>query len=261
MVRNTADADAEADQVKTTALLGLDFSDLNVAETAAWIANRPANAPFGFVVTPNAEHLVRVAKQPELMAVYRQALLRVMDSRVVLRAAQMLGLPELSLVPGSDLTVELLTKHLRLGDRITVIGLWPKDLPLLQQRLPHAIIAHHFPPLGFERDEAAFQRTVDFVVAHPARFYIFACGMPRQELLGAKLKARGDLHGTALCIGSALEFLIGSQQRAPVRMQRAGLEWLHRLYKEPRRLGRRYLVQSPPIFTLLLKERARLRKR
>lgn len=261
MVHNTADADPEAGRAGTTKLLGLDFSDLNVAETAAWIANRPADAPFGFVVTPNAEHLVRLAKQPELMAVYRQALLRLMDSRVVLRAAQLLGLPALSLVPGSDLTVELLTKHLRPDDRITVIGLWPRDLPLLKQRLPQAIISHYFPPLGFERDETAFQKTAEFVVDHPARFYIFACGMPRQELLGARLKACGNLHGTALCVGSALEFLIGSQQRAPVKMQRAGLEWLHRLCREPRRLGKRYLIQSPPIFTLLLRERIKLLKR
>lgn len=74
--------------------------------------------------------------------------------------------------------------------------------------LPGAVIAHHVPPLGFGRDEAAFRRTVDFVVDQPARFCVFACGMPRQELL-----------------------------------------------------GRRCLVQSPPILTLLLQERARLRQR
>ncbi|MFC7690992.1 WecB/TagA/CpsF family glycosyltransferase [Paeniroseomonas aquatica] len=64
------------------------------------------------------------------------------------------------------------------------------------------------------------------MVDHPARFCVFACGMPR-----------GDLHGTALCVGSALEFLTEAQQRAPAMMQRAGLEWLHRPYREPRRLG------------------------
>lgn len=244
-----------------TTLLGLDFTDMTIAETAAHIASRPADAPFGFIVTPNAEHLVRLAKDPVLTAVYRRALLRVMDSRVVLGAATLLGLPRPSLVPGSDLTAELLTKHLQPGDRITVIGLWPRDLPLLRRRFPDSLIAHHFPPLGFERDEEGFRRTIAFVEANPARYYIFACGMPRQELLGDRLRARGRLCGTALCVGSALEFLIGAQQRAPVRMQKAGLEWLFRLCREPRRLARRYLVQSPPIFALLMREKLRRRGR
>ncbi|WP_160299784.1 hypothetical protein [Belnapia sp. F-4-1] len=62
-------------------LLGLKFTDMTVAEAAAHIAARPPDAPFGFIVTPNAEHLVRLAKDPALAAVYRRALLRVMDSR------------------------------------------------------------------------------------------------------------------------------------------------------------------------------------
>lgn len=180
---------------------------------------------------------------------------------MVLGAATLLGLPTPGLVPGSDLTVELMTKHLQPGDRITVIGLWPRDLPLLRRRFPANPIAHHLPPLGFERDEEAFRRTIAFVEANSARYYIFACGMPRQELLGDRLSARGKLCGTALCVGSALEFLIGAQQRAPVRMQKAGLEWLFRLYREPRRLAKRYLVQSPPIFALLIRERLRRRGR
>lgn len=261
MVADTTLATEAANQVTTTELLGFDFVDMNVVQTAAWIANRPVDAPFGYIVTPNAEHLVQLAKRPAMREVYRQALLRLMDSRVVLRAARLFGLPLPGLVTGSDLTAELFIKHLRAGDRITVIGLWPKDLPLLRRRFPDVQISHHFPPLGFEDDEAAFQQTVEFVVDHPARFYVFACGMPRQELLGARLLARGDLHGTALCVGSALEFLIGAQQRAPVMMQRAGLEWLHRLWREPRRLGKRYLVQSPPVFALLLSERLQRRQR
>jgi N-acetylglucosaminyldiphosphoundecaprenol N-acetyl-beta-D-mannosaminyltransferase len=234
-------------------------------ETKAGIRRSCGNSGGGFgsgrVDEVEAEHLVRLAKDPALTAVYQRALLRVMDSRVVLGAATLLGLAKPSLVPGSDLTAELLTKHLQPGDRVTVIGLWPRDLPLLRRRFPSNPIAHHFPPPGFERDEEAFQTAIAFVEANPARYYVFACGMPRQELLGDRLLARGRLCGTALCVGSALEFLIGAQQRAPVRMQKAGLEWLFRLYREPRRLAKRYLVQSPPIFALLIKERLRRRGR
>ena len=109
--------------------------------------------------------------------------------------------------------------------------------------------------MGFERDPAMFQEVVEFVEANPARFIILGCGMPREELLVSALRDSGRVGGTALCIGSGLEFLIGAQRRAPMWMQRAGLEWLYRLSQDPRRLARRYLVESPAVFRMLLRER------
>lgn len=245
----------------TVRLLGLEFCDADIAAVAAWIAGRSDNAPFGYVVTPNADHVVRIARDPALSALYQQALLRLMDSRVVSRAAGLIGLARPVLVPGSDLTAELMTKHLRPGDRVTVVGLWPKDLPLLLRRFEGVRFSHWFPPLDFERDPVLFQRVVDFVIANPARLIILACGMPRQEMLAHALLQSGQVRGTALCVGSALEFLIGAQRRAPVWMRHAGVEWLHRLCREPRRLARRYLIQSPPVFAMLLRARLQAARR
>ena len=55
---------------------------------------------------------------------------------------------------------------------------------------------------------------------------------------------RGELPGVALAAGAAFDFIAGTQRRAPRWMQRAGLEWLHRLCSEPRRLWRRYVVTN-----------------
>ena len=105
--------------------------------------------------------------------------------------------------------------------------------------------AHYDPPHGFERDPAALRTTVEFVLAHPARFVFLAVGSPRQEMLAAAIQATGRATGIGLCIGASLEFIAGAQPRAPVWMQRAGLEWLHRLGRDPRRLARRYLIDCP----------------
>ncbi|CAH2601058.1 WecB/TagA/CpsF family glycosyltransferase [Rhodovastum atsumiense] len=228
---------------------------MDLAQTAAWLAARPADAPFGYVVTPNAEHLVQLAGDPGLAEVYRAALLRLLDSRVVARAAAALGLAAPPVVPGSDLVATLLARHLAPGDRLTVIGLQPEYLPLLRQRCGPVAIAHHLPPVAFEHDPTAFRIALDFALAHPARFTLLAVGMPRQELLAAALRNSGRARGTGLCIGSALEYFIGARRRAPRVLQRASLEWAYRLCHEPRRLGRRYLLQSPRIFPLLLRER------
>ena len=235
-------------------LLGLEFADLDVAAAADLLAGRPTSAPFGYVTTPNADHLVRLARHSDLWPLYRGAMLRLLDSRVVALAARGVGLPAPQVVPGSDLTASLLG-HVTRGECITIIGLSPRWLPALMARSGLLAVNHYDPPVGFERDPAALRTAVDFVLSHPARFVFLAVGSPRQEMLAAAISATGRACGVGLCIGAGLEFIAGAQPRAPAWMQHAGLEWLHRLCRDPQRLVRRYLIDSPPIFPMLLRER------
>ncbi len=235
-------------------LLGLDFADLDTAQAAAWLAQRPCRAPFGYVVTPNADHLVRLRRSPALVSLYEQALLRLLDSRVVARLAMGLGLATPRVVPGSDLTTLILRRHLHAGERLTIIGLHPSHLLALIHKTGIAPPAHHNPPSGFERDPRALREAVDFALANPARFTLLAVGSPRQEILAAAIQATGKATGTGLCIGASLDFLSGAAARAPRWMQQAGLEWLHRLASNPRRMARRYLRSSPQILPLLIRE-------
>jgi exopolysaccharide biosynthesis WecB/TagA/CpsF family protein len=232
----------------------LEFADLDVAAAAALIAQQQADAPFRYVVTPNADHLARLARRPALVAAYENAWLCLLDSRVVARAARLLGLAVPCVAPGSDLTAALLATHLVPGERVTIIGLRPAWLPALIRRHGLAEVAHYDPPMGFENDPVAFRAAIRFVVAHPARFTFLAVGSPRQEMLAAAIAATGQARGIGLCIGAGLDFLAGALPRAPAWMQRSGLEWLHRLAADPRRLARRYLVEDPAVFALLVRE-------
>jgi N-acetylglucosaminyldiphosphoundecaprenol N-acetyl-beta-D-mannosaminyltransferase len=236
-------------------LAGLGFDDLDIARSASWIAARPAEAPFGYVVTPNADHLVRVSRDPELRAIYRGAALCLLDSRVVGWLARLLGMPVPAIAPGSDLTAHLLAHHLVPGERITIVGLAPVWLPALIARCGLAPPAHYNPPMGFDRDPVAFANTIAFVRANPARLVFLAVGSPRQEYLAAALAAAGDITGTGLCIGASLEFLSGACRRAPRILQRCGLEWLFRFASNPRKLFRRYVINSPLVIALLVKQR------
>jgi N-acetylglucosaminyldiphosphoundecaprenol N-acetyl-beta-D-mannosaminyltransferase len=224
----------------TVSLLGLDFADIDAVAAAAAIAERPDGAPFRYVVTPNADHLVRLERQPELVGIYRDALLRLMDSRMVARAAQVLGLNTPSVATGSDVAARLLGYHVRPRERVTVVGLRPEFVPMLVDRCGIAPPAHHDPVMGFARHPAALREAVEFVVANPARLVFLAVGSPSQEILAAAIQATGRAVGTGLCAGASLDFLAGAAQRAPWLMQRAGLEWLHR---------------DPPVFGMLMRER------
>jgi N-acetylglucosaminyldiphosphoundecaprenol N-acetyl-beta-D-mannosaminyltransferase len=246
-------------------LLGLAFADLTVAAAAARIAARPADAPFGYVVTPNADHLVRLSRDPGLRAIYRNATLCLLDSRVVFGLSRLFGLAAPLVVTGSDLTAHLLAHHLRFGERVTIVGLSPVWLPALVARCGLAAPAHYDPPMGFEHDPVAFAAAVAFVRDNPARFVFLAVGSPRQEYLAAALGAAaigaavigaaGNATGTGLCIGASLEFLAGARRRAPRLLRLLALEWLFRLATDPRRLFRRYLFVSPMVIILLLKQR------
>ena len=236
-------------------LLGLRLADFDALSAAAAIAARPADAPFGYVLTPNADNLVRLSRDAAMREIYAAAWMRLLDSRVVARAGRALGLAMPRVAPGSDLTGHLLLRHVRPGERVTIIGLRPAFLPTLVASCGIAQPFHHDPPMGFDRDPDAMREAVAFVLAHPARFVLLALGSPRQERLAAAIQATGQATGLGFCIGASLDFLAGAATRAPGWMQRAGLEWLHRLGSEPRRLARRYLLDNPPVFRLLVRER------
>ena len=100
-----------------------------------------------------------------------------------------------------------------------------------------------------------------------ARFTFLAVGSPQQELLAHRVALRAgagrdDAGGCALCIGAALRFVVGEEKRAPVIMQKLGLEWSYRLGQDPVRLWRRYLVDGPKIFAMVWRwRRARIGER
>lgn len=242
-------------------LLGLDFADLEPEAVLAALAARPAGAPFAYVVTPNADHLIRLARDPAALApLYAGAALRLLDSRVVAGLARLLGLPTPPVVPGSDLTAALFARVIAPGEPLTLLGGTPATAAALAARFGLRRLAHHDPPMGFDRDPAALEAALGFVEANPARFTFLAVGSPRQELVAEALLRRGRVRGTALCIGASLLFLTGAERRAPRPVQRAGLEWAWRLAQDPRRLARRYLVDDPAILRLLWREAARLRR-
>jgi UDP-N-acetyl-D-mannosaminuronic acid transferase (WecB/TagA/CpsF family) len=116
--------------------------------------------------------------------------------------------------------------------------------------------------MNFIRNPAAVEDCLKQIEAlAPFRFCFLAIGSPQQEILAQKLKARGKARGLALCIGAAINFMTGVEQRAPQWMQNLGLEWLFRLMSSPRRLAKRYLIKGPRFFLLLPSLELKLRRR
>lgn len=235
-----------------TEFLGIGFDQLGQTETVAEIARLGRAEGFGYVVTPNVDHVVRLHSAetyPAIWEAYRSSALCLCDSRILQLLSRISGIP-LSLVPGSDLTVRILEDN-DLGPRsFAVIG-GDRDLfEHLANRYPTRRWYHHEPPMGVRKDARARSAIIDFVEECPSELYFFAIGSPQSELLCAEISARGKAQGVALCIGASLEFLAGTKQRAPLWLQKLALEWLYRLLSEPGRLWRRYLIEGPAILLI-----------
>jgi len=81
-------------------------------------------------------------------------------------------------------------------------------------------LQHHNPPMGFIKDPAAVEDCLKFIESvSPFRFCFLAVGSPQQETLAQALRARGVAKGLALCIGASLNFVTGTEKRAPIWMQ------------------------------------------
>lgn len=235
--------------------LGIAFDRPSLAEMVEELRVADPGAPLRYLVTPNVDHVVRCLdpRHPadaRLAAIYAAADWCLCDSRVLARLA-LLDRCRLSVVPGSDLTAAVLDRVVAPGDRIAIVGGDEAMADRLHGLFPGVIVVQHRPPMGLRDSATAIAAAAAFVEESRARFTFLAVGAPQQELIAAELATRRRAVGVALCIGASLDFVTGAQRRAPRFVQRLGLEWLHRLSSNPRRLWRRYLVEGPRIVVLL----------
>jgi exopolysaccharide biosynthesis WecB/TagA/CpsF family protein len=209
------------------------------------------NECFKYVVTPNVHHVVRLLEDSTTMQpLYERAWRVFCDSRVLSRLGWFNGL-RLPVITGSDLTALLILRAAEQRLKVALIGPTAAACAALRTRYPGLDVEFHTPPMGFINSEHEVQKCIDFVIKAQAPLVFLALGMPQQEILAGRIADRREARGVGLCIGASIDFLTGTQRRAPLWVQKAGFEWLHRLLSDPRRLGRRYLVECPRIFYLI----------
>ncbi|MEP9366386.1 WecB/TagA/CpsF family glycosyltransferase [Xanthobacter sp. VNH20] len=246
-------ADAAEAPIREVPYLGVRISCLDVPAAAARIAARGADAPFAYVVTPNAQHFVRLGrlKDARFADAYDHAWLRLLDGKTPRALARRVFGLDLPHAAGSDLTAYLFAHHIAPGDSVTVIGGGEEMRRRLMDRFGLKAVNLLNPSMGFITKPEEVEACVDFVLAHPARYVFFAVGAPASEYMARMVEKRGGAVGTGLCVGSSLNFVTGIVQRAPEFYRKFGLEWLHRLMLNPRGHARRVFVESMPLLLMV----------
>jgi len=207
---------------------------------------------FGYVVTPNVDHVIRHYHEPEFRALYAQAAYVFLDSHFLAHVIGLLKRQRHRVCPGSDLTAAVLSTVINPNEVAVLVGGSAEQAQELRERFGLRALRHIDPPMNFIRDKVAVESCLRRIEENsPFRFCFLAIGSPQQEIVAQKLKERGVARGLALCIGASIDFITGVERRAPVWMRKSGFEWLFRLAQNPKRLAKRYLVRGPRIFLLL----------
>ncbi|MFZ0973061.1 MAG: WecB/TagA/CpsF family glycosyltransferase [Solirubrobacteraceae bacterium] len=231
-------------------LMGLPLHRVTPGGAVEHLIAESAAGRGGYVMTPNLDNMYALARDPDLMDRALRAELRVADGMPLLWASRIKGRPLPARVAGSDLILSLAEAIARTGSGLFLLGGGPstaeRAAEVLRRRAPGLnVIGTYCPPFGYERDPRELEEIRARLVAANPRFVYVGLPFPKASRLISDL--RRSLPGTwFLGLGISFSFVCGDISRAPRWMQNLGLEWVHRLIQEPRRLARRYLIEGGP---------------
>ena len=217
--------------------------------------------PSSYICIANVHMLVKASREPSFAKIINDADLITPDGMPLTWALKLLYGIDQDRVAGMDLLPDLLTKAEQELIPVYFYGGTEKMHAKIQETIPNKypllnIAGMYSPPFREITDEEA-QCTATSINNSGAKIVFVILGCPKQEIWMAKMK--GKINAAMLGVGGALPVLLGIQKRAPLWMQKAGLEWFYRLIKEPKRLFKRYFITNSMFIFLLTREFIRIK--
>lgn len=226
-------------------VLGVSFDDLTMDEAVEIALGFMQERRACYACTPNPEIVMAAKGDAALRAALSGAELVLADGVGITKAAAMLGTPLKSRVPGIDFASNVISRLADRGGSVYLLGAKPlvaeAAAEKLSQTYPGIVIAGTND--GYFTDDAP---VIEKINAASPDFLMVCLGSPKQELWMSANAGRLSC-GLMAGLGGSLDVMAGNVQRAPETWRRLGLEWLYRVIKEPKRLGR---VMKLPAFVL-----------
>ncbi len=220
-------------------ILGIPVHAVTMADTLALIEQYMAEPRLHQIATVNPEFVMAAQDHPDFRRVLRAADLCLPDGVGLLFAARRQGRPLPERVPGSELVYHLARQAAECGWPLFLLGAAPgvaeEAGEILRGLYPALTIAGTY---AGSPDAAENDDIVRRINDSGAALLFVAYGAPKQDEWIARNRTNLPAVRVAVGVGGSLDFVTGRSVRAPVWMQRLGLEWLHRLIKEPWRWRR-----------------------
>jgi N-acetylglucosaminyldiphosphoundecaprenol N-acetyl-beta-D-mannosaminyltransferase len=216
--------------------------DAALARVTAWACSRESR----YVCICNSHSVVTASQDEEFGRVVRNADMATADGAPVAWMLRRLGFSDQARINGPD----LMWRYCRIAEHegvpIYFYGSADRTLAMLRKSLIESfpllkiagMLSPPFRALSTQEDDAVVRE----INESGARVVFVSLGCPKQEKWMAA--QRGCIQAVMIGVGAAFDYHAGVLRRAPLWMQRNGLEWLHRLITEPRRLWKRYLVTN-----------------
>lgn len=250
-------------------IFGIEIDVLDMTGAVAHIQSALQSPSYAcnYLVTPNTDHIVMLQSNAQLKAAYQDSFMCVADGWPVVSASKLLKKPLPCTIPGSDLLPTLL-EHLDRSNnenkkyKVYLFGAgegvagragleiekkWGQNIE---------VVGAVSPEFGFDKNEDASLKYAAAISATQPDILVLGLGAPKQEVWVHKFQSKLNTK-FALCVGATIDFLAGEKKRAPLWVQRSKLEWLYRIYQEPRRLAKRYLNDALVFPIILAKEMAK----
>lgn len=242
---------------KSVALFGLSIDNMLLSEAVEWIMERLEAPSVTRVAFLNADCINITFRDRAYRSAIRSAHLRLADGIGFKLAGSILGRPIKQNVNGTDLFPQLCEALSGTGKRVFLLGAKPG----IAERVRDWILMNHANVVVCGCRDGFFpvseRNNVTSAIADARTdLLLVAMGAPRQDVwLEANLAATGAKVGIG--VGGLFDFYSGTTQRAPQWMREMGCEWLYRLYKEPGRMWRRYLLGNLVFLYHVIRERSR----
>ena len=262
------DAGKGASPAPRTPILGVGVSAVSLASARdviiGWIeSHRASGGPARYVAVTGVHGVMEAQDDPAFKRILNESGLTVPDGMPLVWLSRLAGRSEVTRVYGPDLTLAVSRALGERGGSAFYYGAAPgvaEQLAAeLRRRCPGLRTAGCWSPPYRPLTPAEEDAIVERINATNADIVWVGLSTPRQERWMARFQGR--LHAPALIgVGAAFDFLTGQLRQAPRWMQRSGLEWLFRMFVEPRRLARRYLRNNPRFLWCLACEKLGLRR-
>ncbi|WP_338055460.1 WecB/TagA/CpsF family glycosyltransferase [Shimia biformata] len=212
------------------------------------------------LATLNLDHLVKLRRDQGFADAYKTQDFVVADGNPVVWLSNVAGRP-VTLLPGSDLVAPLCALAVQAKRGVVLVGSTEKSLQKAARRLESLVpgtrvVATLAPPFPFDPSGDDAAKLLEQVAATGAGVCFLALGAPKQEILAARGREIAPGIGFA-SVGAGLDFLAGTQRRAPGWVRAIKMEWLWRMLSSPFRLTGRYL-RCAAILPVLYRDAKRL---
>ena len=240
-------------------LLNTYVNNVSMAETLEEICRLIDEKKKSYVVAINVDVVMKIENDEYLKKISDEADLTLVDGKPLVWIAKWYKEPVKAKVSGSDLVPELCGIATEKGYSIYIIGGAEGVAEQAKENLEKQhnniqIVGTYSPSFGFEKNAEEIEKINTMISsAHPD--ILIACfGCPKQEKWVYENYKKYDAT-VSICAGATVDFLAGNVSRAPKWMADHGFEWIYRLFQEPRRMFKRYLVDDIKIIGLVWKYR------